>query len=55
MESINKLSTIKSVFMVPINKTKDKIKINFFIMPKKINKIDQLNLLFTILIVIKYI
>ena len=34
MGSINKLSTIKSVFMVPINKSMNKIKINFFIMPK---------------------
>ena len=32
MGSINKLSTIKSVFIVPINKS---IKIYFFIMPKK--------------------
>ena len=34
MGSINKLSTIKSVFIVPINKTMNKIKIYFFIMPK---------------------
>ena len=34
MGSINKLSTIKSVFIVPINKNMTKIKINFFIMPK---------------------
>ena len=33
MGSINKLSTINSV-IVPINKTMDKIKINFFITPK---------------------
>ena len=30
MGSINKLSTIKSVFLVPINKSKNKIKIDFF-------------------------
>ena len=35
MGSINKLSTIKSVFIVPINKSMNKIKIDFFIMPKK--------------------
>ena len=34
MGSINKLSTIKSVFIVPINENMDKIKIDFFIMPK---------------------
>ena len=34
MGSINKLSTIKSVFIVPINKNVTKIKIDFFIMPK---------------------
>ena len=34
MGSINKLSTIKSVFIVPINKNMAKIKIDFFIMPK---------------------
>ena len=34
MGSINKLSTIKSVFIVPINKNMTKIKIDFFIMPK---------------------
>ena len=33
--SINKLSTIKSVFMVHINKNMSKIKIDFFIKPKK--------------------
>ena len=33
--SINKLSTVKSVFMVPINKDMDKTKIDFFIKPKK--------------------
>ena len=32
--SINKLSTVKSVFMVPINKDTSKIKIDFFIKPK---------------------
>ena len=35
MGSINKLSTIKSVFMVPIDKNMTKIKIDFFIKPKK--------------------
>ena len=34
MGSINKLSTIKSVFIVPINENITKIKINFFIAPK---------------------
>ena len=34
MGSINKLSTIKSVFVVLINKHMTKIKINFFITPK---------------------
>ena len=34
MGSINKLSTIKSVFIVPINKNMTKIEIDFFIMPK---------------------
>ena len=34
MGSINKLSTIKSVFIVPIDKNMTKIKIDFFIMPK---------------------
>ena len=34
MGSINKLSTIKSVFIVPINENMTKIKIYFFIMPK---------------------
>ena len=38
MGGINKLSTIKSVFMVPINKTTSKIKIDFFIKPKEGNK-----------------
>ena len=33
MGSIDKLSTIKSVFIVPINKNMNKIKIDFFIMP----------------------
>ena len=56
MGSINKLSTIKSVFIVPINENMSKIKIDFFIMHQNpLNKIDQLNLLFKILIVIKYI
>ena len=35
MGSINKLSTIKSVFIVPINKNVSKIKIDFFIAPKE--------------------
>ena len=35
MGSINKLSTIKSAFMVPIDKNMSKIKIDFFIKPKK--------------------
>ena len=35
MGSINKLSTIKSIFIVPINKNMTKIKINFFILPKE--------------------
>ena len=34
MGSINKVLTIKSVFIVPINKSMNKIKIYFFIMPK---------------------
>ena len=34
MGSIDRLSTIKSVFTVPINKNMTKIKIDFFIMPK---------------------
>ena len=34
MGSINKLSPMKSVFLVPINKSMSKIKIDFFIMPK---------------------
>ena len=34
MGSINKLSTIKSVFIVPINENMSKIKIDFFIAPK---------------------
>ena len=33
MDSINKLSTIKSVFIVPINEHMTQIKIYFFIMP----------------------
>ena len=33
--SINKLSTVKSVFIVPINKNMSKIKIDFFIAPKE--------------------
>ena len=32
--SINKLSTVKSVFIVPINENMSKIKIDFFIAPK---------------------
>ena len=34
MGSINKLSTVKSVFLVPINKDMSKIKIDFYIRPK---------------------
>ena len=35
MGSINRLSTIKSVFIVPINENMTKIKIEFFIAPKE--------------------
>ena len=35
MGSINKLSTIKSVFIVPINEHMSKIEIDFFIAPKE--------------------
>ena len=35
MGCINKLSKIKSVFIVPIDKNMDKIKIDFFIKPQK--------------------
>ena len=35
MGSINRLSTIKSVFIVPINEHMSKIKIDFFIAPKE--------------------
>ena len=35
MGSINRLSTIKSVFIVPINERMSKIKIDFFIAPKE--------------------
>ena len=35
MGSINKLSTIKSVFIVPINENMSKIRIDFFIAPKE--------------------
>ena len=38
MGSINKLSTIKSVFIVPIDKNTSKIKIDFFIKPKENEK-----------------
>ena len=34
MGSVNRLSTIKSVFIVPINENMSKIKIDFFIQPK---------------------
>ena len=34
MRSINRLSTIKSVFIVPINENMSKVKIDFFIAPK---------------------
>ena len=55
MGSINRLSTIKSVFIVPINENMTKIKIDFFLLHrKKLNKTDQLNFLFEILIVIRY-
>ena len=53
--SVNRLSTIKSDFLVPINKNMTKIKIYFLLCLKLDMKIDQLNLLFKILIVIKYI
>ena len=55
MGSINKLSTIKSVFIVPINENMSKIKIDFFIAPKETQQNRSANLLFKILIVIKYI
>ena len=56
MGSINKLSTIKSVFIVLIDKNMSKIKIDFFIKPKKGEEhIEQLHLLLKILIVIKFI
>ena len=35
MGSINRLSTIKSIFIVPINESMSKIKIDFFIAPKE--------------------
>ena len=35
MGSINKLSTVKSVFIAPINENMSKIKIDFFIAPKE--------------------
>ena len=54
MGSINKLSTIKSVFIVPINEDMTKIKIDFLLHQNQLNKIGQLNLLFKILIAIKY-
>ena len=34
MGSINRLSTIKSVFIVPINENMSKVKVDFFIAPK---------------------
>ena len=52
--SINKLSTVKSVFMVPINKDMDKIKIDFLLNLRKGRKIDQQLLPLKVLIVIKY-
>ena len=55
MGSINKLSTIKSVFIVPINKNMTKIKICFLLCLNQLKKIDQLDLIFKILIVIKYV
>ena len=54
MGSINKLSTIKSVFIVPINENMSKIKIDFLLHQKKHNKIGQQDLLFKILTAIKY-
>ena len=46
MGSINKLSTIKSVFIVPINKNMTKVRIDFLLCLNRINKIDQLDLIF---------
>ena len=45
MGSINRLSTIKSVFIVPINENMSKIKIDFLLHQKKHKKIGQQNLL----------
>ena len=46
MGSINKLSTIKSEFFVPINKNMNKIKIDFFITP--INGQESRSAIFTV-------
>ena len=54
MGSINKLSTIKSVFIVPINKDMTKIKIDFLLNQMLDKKTEVLNLLSKTLIVIKY-
>ena len=54
MGSINKLSTIKSVFLVPINKSMNKIKI-FSLCLKSDRKIDPLKSLFKILVATKHI
>ena len=54
MGSIDKLSTIKSVFIVPINKDITKIKIDFLLDQMLDKKTEVLNLLLKILIVIKY-
>ena len=53
--SINKLSTVKSVFIVPINENMSKIKIDFLLHQKQHSKIELPNSLFKISIVIKYI
>ena len=47
MGSVNKYSTVKSVFMVPINKDMSKIKIDFFIKPldSQINRLAQFNII----------
>ena len=54
MGSINKLSTIKSVFMVPIDENMTKIKIVFLSNLKRVKRVDQQLLPLKILIVIKY-
>ena len=47
MGSVNKYSTVKSVFMVPINKDMSKIEIDFFIKPldSQINRSAQFNII----------